>query len=223
MANKNKPKNFWNFARSDTGERELHIDGPIASEMWFGDEITPQAFRDELFADSGDITVWIRSDGGNVIAAAEIYEFLNQYSGNVMAKIYGMCASAASVIAMAADEVLMSATSYMLVHNPWTIAIGDADMLRKTAAELDEIKKGIAHAYEIKTGMSSVQISHLMNADSPMCAKTAIDFGFADGLLEDRKKRKCCNSAAPIQNAVADEITIKSQLERLKIIGGIYS
>ncbi|MCL2885012.1 MAG: Clp protease ClpP, partial [Oscillospiraceae bacterium] len=154
---------FWIFNCADSGERELYLNGPISDVTWFGDEITPAAFREELAAGEGDITIWINSPGGCVFAAAEIYTALREYNGRVTVKINGMCASAASVVAMAGDEVLMSPVSYMVIHNPSTIAIGDSDEMLRAKATLDEIKEGIINAYQAKTGLPRDEISRLMN------------------------------------------------------------
>jgi ATP-dependent Clp protease protease subunit len=222
----NKSK-FWNFARDETGERELHINGVIAEDMWFGDEVTPSAFRNELNSAGSNITVWINSDGGDVIAASQIYTMLFDYKGKVTAKINGMCASAASVIAMAADTVLMSPTAYMLVHDPWTVAIGNSTDLQKAAVNLDEVKEGIINAYELKTGLSRTKLSNLMKAETLMSAKTAIEHGFADSLLSENKQ-----TAKPvtepitedfIQTVIKNKITIESRLQRLNLIMGRIS
>jgi len=98
---------FWNWTKNEsTGERVLYLDGVIASETWWGDEVTPAMFRDELFAGEGDITIYINSPGGDCIAASQIYTMLMEYKGNITVKIDGLAASAASVIAMAGTEVL---------------------------------------------------------------------------------------------------------------------
>lgn len=98
--------------------RTLFLNGTIAEESWFDDDVTPQLFKDELMAGSGDITVWINSPGGDCVAAAQIYNMLMDYKGNVTVKIDGIAASAASVIAMAGTKVLMSPVSMMMIHNP---------------------------------------------------------------------------------------------------------
>jgi len=175
-------RKFWDF-RNEGGSRVLRIEGAIAEESWFDDDTTPKLFRDELEAEAGDIIVWINSYGGDVFAAAQIYNMLREYAGKVTVKIDGIAASAASVIAMSGDETLMSPVSCMMVHNPWTCAMGDsAEMLRAKAA-LDEIKQSILNAYEIKTGLSRVRISHLMDAETWMNAHRAVDLGFADGVI----------------------------------------
>ena len=113
MKNRNK---FWRWARNalegpmqeGSEERTLFLDGTIASESWFDDDVTPALFKSDLNSGTGDITVWINSPGGDVFAAAQIYNMLRDYKGKVTVKIDGIAASAASVIAMAGDSVLMS-------------------------------------------------------------------------------------------------------------------
>ena len=173
---------FWCF-HEDGCQRTLRLEGPISDVTWFGDEITPAAFKEELLAGDGDITVWINSPGGCVFAAAEIYTVLREYPGRVTVKIDGMCASAASVVAMAGAEVLMSPVSYMVIHNPSTIAIGDSDEMLRAKATLDEIKEGIINAYQAKTRLPREEISRLMNEESCFNAKKAVQLGFADGML----------------------------------------
>ena len=183
-------KKFWNWARDeDTGTRTLYLDGTIAEESWFDDDVTPKAFKADLNAGEGDIVIWINSPGGDCIAASQIYTMLMDYKGKVTVKIDGIAASAASVIAMAGTEVLMAPTALMMVHNPLTIAIGDSEEMQKAIAMLDEVKESIINAYEIKTGQSRAKLSHLMDAETWLNANKAIELGLADGILEDEKKR----------------------------------
>ena len=165
-------------------ERVLHLNGTIAEESWFDDDVTPQLFKDELFAGDGDITVWINSPGGDCVAAAQIYNMLMDYKGAVTIKIDGIAASAASVIAMAGTKVLMSPVSTMMIHNPMTIAAGDAAEMEKAIEMLGTVKDSIINAYEIKSGLSRARISHLMDAETWMDAHKAVELGFADGILE---------------------------------------
>lgn len=183
-----KTKKFWrwtNQAATETApvERVLHLNGTIAEESWFDDDVTPQLFKDELFAGDGDITVWINSPGGDCVAAAQIYNMLMDYKGNVTIKIDGIAASAASVIAMAGTKVLMSPVSMLMIHNPMTIAMGDAGEMEKAIEMLGSVKDSIINAYEIKTGLSRAKISHLMDAETWMDAHKAVELGFADDLL----------------------------------------
>lgn len=178
-------KRFWkwkNQAETDT-ERTLFLNGTIAEESWFDDDVTPQLFKEDLLSGSGDITVWINSPGGDCVAAAQIYNMLTDYKGNVTVKIDGIAASAASVIAMAGTEVLMSPVSMLMVHNPMTVAMGDAAEMEKAIDMLASVKESIINAYEIKTGMSRAKISHLMDDETWMDANKAVELGFADDVL----------------------------------------
>ena len=161
----------------------LILNGEISDESWFGDEVTPKLFRADLDKCQGDISVWINSPGGDVFAAAQIYNMLMDYPHNVTVKIDGLAASAASVIAMAGTEVQMSPVAMMMIHNPMTVAIGDSAEMQKASAMLDEVKESIMNAYEIKTGLSRTKISHLMDAESWFNAKKAVELGFADKIL----------------------------------------
>ena len=164
----------------------LTLYGTIAEESWFDDDVTPALFRDELNSGTGDITVWINSPGGDCIAAAQIYNMLSAYDGKVTVKIDGIAASAASVIAMAGDEVLMSPVSMMMIHNPATIAFGDHAEMQKAMDMLAEVKESIINAYVIKTGQSRAKLSHLMDAETWMDANKAVELGFADDILSHK-------------------------------------
>ena len=182
-------KKFWNWIRDETGGRELRLEGPIDNENFWGDEVTPQMFRDELEADDGDVTVWINSPGGNVFAAAEIYTMLKEYKGIVTVKIASIAASAASVIAMAGDFVLMSPTSLLMIHDPSTIAMGNAKDMEKAIDTLNEVKESIINAYMAKTGLRHSKIAELMSNETWMNAKKAVELGFADEVLFENSER----------------------------------
>ena len=122
-------------------ERILFLNGTIAEDSWFDDDVTPQLFKEELNLGSGNITVWINSPGGDCVAAAQIYNMLIDYKGDVTVKIDGIAANAASVIAMAGTKVLMSPVSMLMIHNPMTIAFGNAGEMEKAIAMLDEVKE----------------------------------------------------------------------------------
>jgi ATP-dependent Clp protease protease subunit len=181
-------RKFWNWARNSDNERTLYLNGPIAEETWWGDEVTPQMFKDELLSGTGDITVWINSPGGDVFAAAQIYNMLMEYNGQVTVKIDGIAASAASVIAMAGGEVHMSPVSMLMIHNPATIAIGDSVEMVRAKELLDEVKESIINAYELKTGLPRLKLARLMDAETWMNAKKAVELGFADGILYVEKE-----------------------------------
>lgn len=177
-------KKFWNFIKNeDTSETELIFNGPISDETWWGDEITPAMFRDELAKISGNLTVWLNSPGGDCFSASQIYTMLKNHKGRVTVKIDGIAASAASVVAMAGDETLISPTGYLMIHNPMTFASGNKSDMEKAITLLDEIKEGIINAYTRKTGLSRNKISKLMDEETWMNAEKALQLGFVDGIL----------------------------------------
>ena len=181
-------RKFWNWVRNEGEKRTLLLDGEISDETWFGDEVTPAIFREELHAAEGDVVLWINSPGGDCFAAAQIYNMLMDYPGNVTVKIDGLAASAASVIAMAGSTVEISPVGMVMIHNPMTISIGDVQEMERAITLLAEVKESIINAYEIKTGMSRSKISRLMDAETWMNAKKAVELGFADAILyEDRE------------------------------------
>jgi ATP-dependent Clp protease protease subunit len=176
---------FWNWIKNESGRsRVLRLDGVIAEDPWFDDEVSPKEFRDELFSGDGDVTVWINSPGGDVTAGAQIYNMLREYSGRVTVKIDGLAASAASVIAMAGDEILMSPVSMMMIHNPSTLAVGDSEEMLRAKSRLDEVKESIINAYQRKTGKPRGWISGLMDDETWMSADKAVELGFADGVTD---------------------------------------
>lgn len=176
-------RKFWNWIRNEGKPDVLVLSGEISDETWFGDEVTPKLFKEDLDRCEGDITVWINSPGGDVFAAAQIYNMLMDYPGGVIVKIDSLAASAASVVAMAGTEVLMSPVAMMMIHNPMTVAIGDSEEMKRAISMLDEVKESIMNAYEIKTGLSRTKLSSLMNAESWFNATKAVELGFADRIL----------------------------------------
>lgn len=178
---KNKYK-FWNWSEHD-GERILRIDGIIAEESWIDDDVTPKQFQSELTSGEGNVSLWINSAGGDVVAACQIYNLLKDYKGKVTVKIDGLAASAASMIAMAGDEILMSPVSTMMIHNPVASAYGNTEEMEKVIDMLSEIKESILNAYELKTHLSRTKISHMMDEETWINANKAVELGFADDIL----------------------------------------
>ena len=219
-------KKFWNWkvkAATETApeERTLFLNGTIAEDSWYDDDVTPQLFKDELMSGSGNITVWINSPGGDCVAAAQIYNMLMDYPHDVTVKIDGIAASAASVIAMAGTKVLMSPVSTMMIHNPATIAWGDAGDMEKAIAMLDAVKDSIINAYEIKSGLSRAKLSHLMDSETWMDANKAVDLGFADGILSRAQAEdeappagSMLYSPATVVNSLMGKIAAKCRIEK---------
>ncbi|MBO5320329.1 MAG: Clp protease ClpP [Ruminococcus sp.] len=182
-------KKFWNFVNNeDTSETELLFNGPISEDTWWGDEVTPALFRDELSKVSGNLTVWLNSPGGDVFAASQIYSMLKNHKGKVTVKIDGIAASAASVVAMAGDETLIAPTAMMMIHDPSTCAMGNKADMEKAIELLEEVKESIINAYETKSHLSRNKIAKMMSDETWLNAKKAHEMGFVDGILFADKK-----------------------------------
>lgn len=170
--------------------------------------------------------MWINSPGGDCVAAAQIYNMLMDYPGNVTVKIDGIAASAASVIAMAGTSVLVSPVSMMMIHNPATVAFGDTAEMEKAISMLSEVKESIINAYEIKTGLSRAKLSHLMDAETWMDAHSAVELGFADDILkrssEDAEEEEnlvvagtpMMFSRAAVTNSLMDKLAAKCHIQK---------
>ena len=223
-------KKFWNWknqtetnseTQEQTQERTRFLNGPIAEESWFDDDVTPQLFKDELMSGSGNITVWINSPGGDCVAAAQIYNMLMDYKGDVTVKIDGIAASAASVIAMAGTKVLVSPVSMLMIHNPMTAAFGNSDEMQKAIEMLGSVKDSIINAYEIKTGLSRAKLSHLMDAETWMDANKAVELGFADEIMQRSTESdgvpaptvSMLYSKANVVNSLMEKIAAKCAIE----------
>ena len=196
---------FRNQAEDGQEGRVLELCGTIAPESWFDDDITPEMFREELFSDTGPVTVWLNSPGGDCVAASRIYSMLIDYPGTVTVKIDGVAASAASVIAMAGTEVLMAPTALLMIHNPATMAFGDHNDMKAAIKMLDEVKQSIINAYSLRTGLSDEELSKMMEAETWMNAKKAIALGFADGMLESSRQEVSDMTAFSFAQKTSDE------------------
>lgn len=224
-------KKFWKWKnhkvlnqeiQTETVERTLFLNGTIAEDSWFDDDVTPQMFKEELMDGNGNITVWINSPGGDCVAAAQIYNMLREYDGRVTVKIDGIAASAASVIAMAGDTVLMSPVSMMMIHNPMTIAFGDSGEMQRAIDMLSSVKDSIINAYELKTGMSRTKLAHLMDAETWMDANKAIELGFADEIIQrngamnevEVPQVSMLYSKTAVVNSLMDKIAEKCKIQQ---------
>ena len=223
-------KKFWNWktrtvtnqeTQEQVQERTLFLNGTIAEESWFDDDVTPQLFKNELMSGSGNITVWINSPGGDCVAAAQIYKMLMDYKGDVTVKIDGIAASAASVIAMAGTKVLVSPVSMLMIHNPMTAAFGNSEEMQKAIEMLGSVKDSIINAYEIKTGLSRAKLSHLMDAETWMDANKAVELGFADEIMQRSTESdgvpaptvSMLYSKANVVNSLMEKIAAKCAIE----------
>lgn len=188
-------RKFWEFKAAEGGESkdaELLLYGPIGADDglgWLFDDMTPKQFHEEL-TDLGDVEnlrVMINSPGGDVFAGQAIHSMLTRHPANVTVYIDGLAASIASIVAMAGDTVVMPRNAMMMIHNPWTVALGDAREFRKLAETLDGIRDAMIAAYESKTGKDRAELLPLLNAETWMTADEAVEMGFADQIEEKKK------------------------------------
>lgn len=200
-------KKFWNWVKNEES-RTLYFDGYIAQDSWFDDDITPKQFKSELISSDGDVIVWINSPGGDVFAASQIYNMLKEYNGKVTVKIDGIAASAASVIAMAGSEILMSPVAMMMIHNPATVIFGEASDFQCGIDMLSEVKESIINAYEKKTGLARNKISKMMDSETWFSANKAVELGFADKVLYDDKQDEINDGF------IFDKVTVTNALMR---------
>lgn len=184
-------KKFWQFrnAADDPKVGELLLYGVISDYSWWDDEVTPKQFKADLDAlgDVDEIKVFINSDGGDVFAGQAIYSMLKRHKAKITVYVDGLAASIASVIAMAGDTVYMPKNAMMMIHNPWTLAVGTADDFRKLADDMDKIRESLIVAYQDKSGLDREKIIEIMNAETWMTAEEAVELGFADEIEEAKK------------------------------------
>lgn len=194
---------FWKFKNNADGEAELLLYGEISDASWYGDEVTPKKFADDLAACGGkNLTVRVNSPGGDVFAAQAIYNQLKAYSGKVTVKIDGMCASAATVIACAGETVIMPSNTIYMIHNPKSAMLGyyDAVQLGKVSDRLTTVKQTIVNVYMGRVGnaLSEVQVKHKMDSEEWMTADKAKEYGFVDEIAD----------GIPIENRWEDNLLI---------------
>ena len=218
MADKNpagkKPvnKHFWTFraAAEESAAPELILYGDIASETWWGDEVTPRQFSDELNALGAvdEIVVRINSGGGDVFAANAIYTRLKDNKAKITVKIDGWAGSAATIIAMAGDVIEIPGNGVFMVHDPKMGAMGyfSAEDFKKAAAELEVIKQSIVNGYALKTGKSAEEISAIMSAETWYDGKQAVDAGFCDKLMFEDAQTTVENMGKVIVNSVSMDL-----------------
>lgn len=190
---------FWNIidaASSESGETEIQFFGPISEYSWWGDELTPKKFREDLYAKGkgGPVRIKVNSTGGEVIAANVIRSIIKDYPGSKIADIVGIAASAATIVVTAADKVVMRDGSLFMIHNPTVVAWGDAKEMRDVAEILDKIKDGILTTYMQKTGMDKEELSKLMDDETWLTAQEAVQMKFADEIIDSAKNNNLLNT-----------------------------
>lgn len=177
------------------GETSISVLDPIGADMW-GDGVTAKRIAAILRgAGDGDVVVNINSPGGDYFEGLAIYNLLREHKGKVTIRILGMAASAASIIAMAGDEVLIARASFLMIHNTWVVAAGDRHAFRDVAAWLEPFDQAGATVYAARTGISEKEISAMLDRETWIGGEAAVDQGFADGLLASDSVDSAQNAA----------------------------
>lgn len=188
---------FWSWRNVAEGEEpEMELYGYVSEYSWWEDDITPKMFKDDLLkiGKKGPITLRIHSGGGDLTAASVMSAIMTDYPGRITVKIDGLCASAAVQVALAGDRVLMQESAYMMIHDPWTYAVGNADELKSVVEALNVSKDGILDCYETKTGMDRNKLSKMMSDITWMNARKAEELGFVDEVITANSQQKAVNS-----------------------------
>ena len=202
----------------------MYIDGEIVTDEWEDSDTSAAGFRDALksLGDVKEINLHINSPGGSVFEGIAIYNMLKQHKAKVNIYVDALAASIASVIAMSGDAIFMPSNSMMMIHNPATIAIGDSEEMKKAVKMLDEVKESIMNAYEIKTDLARDKISKLMDAESWLNAKKAVELGFADKILFADGQGDVTDDAGEGM-AVSDEMSAPVMFSRQAVMNSMLS
>jgi ATP-dependent Clp protease protease subunit len=184
-----KKKKFWNLKALDEKTGELTLYGEISNETWWGDEVTPKEFKADLdnLGDIGTLNIYINSPGGDVFAGQAIHSMLKRHPSHKNVYIDGLAASIASVIAMSGDTIFMPKNAMMMIHNPWTIGMGNAIEFRKLAEDLDKIRESLVAAYEGHSALTKDEIIELMDEETWLTATECEEYGFCDVVEEEKQ------------------------------------
>ncbi|MCX2201475.1 MULTISPECIES: head maturation protease, ClpP-related [Pantoea] len=175
----------WNgsikAAKSD--DNSISVFDVIGAD-WYGDGVTASRIAAALRSIGGaDVTVNINSPGGDMFEGLAIYNLLREYEGKVTVKVLGLAASAASIIAMAGDEVQIGRGAFLMIHNCWVYAMGNRHDLQQIAADMVPFDKAMNDIYGARTGLDAATIDAMMDAETYIGGSDAVEKGFADRLL----------------------------------------
>lgn len=179
---------FWvirDAAETESGETEIEFFGPISEFSWFGDEITPKMFKDDLYAKGGGkpVTLLIHSPGGDVFAASVIRSIIQDYPGKIIADIVGLAASAATIVVTGADYIRMRESATMMIHDPSSLVWGTIEEIKQMLDILKTIKNGIIDTYQTRTGLEPEKLAKMMTDETWMTAREAMNLGFVDEVM----------------------------------------
>ncbi len=215
-----KNKRFWNFKALDEKTGELTLYGEISNETWWGDEVTPKEFKSDLdeLGEIDTLNIYINSPGGDVFAGQTIYSILKRHKAHKKIYIDGLAASIASVIAMAGNTIFMPKNAMMMIHNPWTIGMGNAKDFRKLAEDLDKIRESLIAAYEGHSVLTRDEIIEIMDSETWLTATECEEYGFCDVVEEEKTLAASIDKDILVRykNTPRELIEIENDLEARK-------
>jgi ATP-dependent Clp protease protease subunit len=189
-------KTFWEFKGHANKKGELFLYGEISDASWWGDEVTPAQFQKDLAAlgQIEQLDVYINSPGGDVFAGITIYNILKRHSAKVTVHVDGLAASAASVVAMAGDRIVMPKNATLMIHNAWSIGWGNKTAMRSLADELERLDGQLADIYAARTGKDAGVVALWMDAERWMSGDEALKDGFCDEVEENKQIAACADA-----------------------------
>lgn len=180
--------NRWDpgiHAAADDDERTIGIYDVIGEDYWTGGGFTAKRMAGALRSlGKGPVTVAINSPGGDMFEGIAMYSMLREHQGEVTVKVMGLAASAASVIAMAGDQVQIARPAFLMIHNCWVLAIGNRHELREIADQIEPFDDAMADVYAARTGADKADMAKLMDRETWIGGSAAVEQGFADSLLD---------------------------------------
>lgn len=195
---------------SSTSDNTITIYDQIG-EDWYGDGVTAKRISAALRSiGNQDIVVNLNSPGGDFFEGLAIFNMLNQHPYKVTMNILGLAASAASVIAMAGDEILMGEGSFLMIHNAWSIAAGNRHDFVKAAEVLAPFDTSMAELYAARTGMSKEDAAAMMDKETWITASQAIEDGFATGLMDSKQISSNANASQKRAMSLVDAAMAKA-------------
>lgn len=205
---------FWNFIKNeDDNTAELLLYGTISNSNWWSDAITPKKFKEDLekLGNVTRITVRIYSGGGDVFAANAIYSMLKDHQAEIIVKIDGLAASAATIVAMAGDKILIPKNGYMMIHKVSSYVGGNVDDIQKELELLQKIENTLVQTYVNRTGKTKEEIQALIDDETWFSGEEAVAEGFADELMFNEE-----DDEQKISNSILDKIEVRNDLEKCK-------
>ena len=212
---KNLKKKFYDFVVSaDKRTADLFIFGEITSWRWYDEDVSASSFQKDLesIGQVDTLNIHINSCGGDVFEGIAIFNLIKQYNAIKNVYIDGIAGSIASVIAMAGDNIYMSNTSIIMIHNCWTWASGNAEDLRKTADDMDKVMKALKNAYLAKVNIKEERLQELLDEESYLTADECLEMGFCSEIIEyDEEEQALSASSKGYYNLVIQIKELKKQ------------